>query len=298
MLSFIKDERNPIYGDASTGTLFDVYVTGREEGGYRMDFSWRPQRALAVAFSDDGVAWTAPRATLPPDPVTGWEDQVNRNCVLKVGDRYLMWYTGQARGMSFIGLAESEDGLAFRRVGKEPVLIPERYWEGTSVMNPCVLFENGVFRMWYSAGETYEPNVLAYAESSDGIRWRKSPINPIFVKEPANDHEKDRIGGCQILPHEKLGYLLFYIGYRDVDTAFISVACSPDGVTRFRRFRGNPIVSPEKGSWDADACYKPSALYDAAKGGWRLWYNGRAGGTEYIGHAFAEGDFQESDFEE
>lgn len=296
MERFVKHPENPIYGGRETGTLFDVYVT-RENGLYRMDYSWRPKKALAVAFSEDGIHWTAPRATLECDPATGWEDDINRSCVMRTQNGYKIWYTGQARGYSFIGYAESDDGLHFRRVRSEPVLYSERQWEGYSVMNPCVLYENGTYRMWYSAGETYEPNVLAYAESTDGINWRKSPVNPIFVKNPRKEYEQDRIGGCQVLRHPKVGYLLFYIGYRDIDTAHICVAASPNGVTQWKRLKANPIAAPDAGAWDGDACYKPSALYDAQKDLWQVWYNGRRGGEEYIGTITAHGDFTPDDFE-
>ena len=294
---FRKHRGNPIYGDSETGTLFDVYVTGQADETLRMDFSWRKNHTCAVAFSEDGEHWTPPQSTLAPDPASGWEDMVNRNCVLKIGDAYKMWYTGQARGHSFIGLAESADGIRFRRVGTQPVLYPERPWEGASVMNPCVLYENGVFRMWYSAGETYEPNVLAYAESADGAHWHKSPINPIFVNAPQNEFERDRIGGCQMIPHKTLGYLLFYIGYHDIDTACICCAYSKNGVTQFHRCKYNPLVFPTPGAWDADACYKPSALYDEKSDLWRVWYNGRSGAEEYVGLAVKDGDFSERDFE-
>ena len=36
-MQFIKDPNNPIYGDAQTGTLFDVYVTKDDEKRLRMD---------------------------------------------------------------------------------------------------------------------------------------------------------------------------------------------------------------------------------------------------------------------
>ena len=293
---FVKHPSNPVYGDAGTGTLFDAVVARQPEGGLRMDFSWRTKDSLAVAFSGDGVHWTAPRVTLPPEPSSCWEDLVNRNCVLKTGSTYKMWYTGQAHGNSYIGCAESADGLTFRRVQTAPVLFPEAPWEGASVMNPCVLYENGVYRMWYSAGETYEPNVLCYAESGDGLHWHKSARNPILEKDPLNAYERDRIGGCQVLPHKKYGYLVFYIGYRDINTACICAAASADGVTDFRRCRLNPLIAPTPGAWDADACYKPTALYDAEKDVWRIWYNGRAGNKEYIGLAEKQGDFTEEDF--
>ncbi|MCQ2432375.1 MAG: hypothetical protein MJ175_07215 [Clostridia bacterium] len=299
MIHFKKSPENPIYGGPATGTLFDVYVTKeRADGPYRMDLSWRPKKALAVTYSIDGIHFGEMQITLSHDPESGWEDNINRNGVLKIGDTYRMWYTGQARGYSFIGLAESSDGEHFTRIGSEPVLIPERHWEGMSVMNPCVLYENGIYRMWYAAGETYEPNVIAYAESDDGITWRKSKINPIVVKNPGKEYEQDRIGGCQVLKHPTLGYLMFYIGYRDINTACICAAASKNGITGWKRCKANPLVTPDKGMWDEDSCYKPSAYYDAEKNTWQIWYNGRKKSDEYIGTAIAEGDFTLDDFED
>ena len=293
---FQKYEGNPIFGNAATGTLFDVYLTALNEG-LRMDLSTRKNDSVAVSFSEDGIRWTEPATTLGPDAGTGWEDAVNRNCVLKVGGVWRMWYTGQAHGNSWIGVAESADGVTFRRVTDSPVLSPEAPFEGASVMNPCVLYEDGLYKMWYSAGETYEPNVLCYAESADGIRWTKSPRNPILEKNPAKEYEQNRIGGCQVLRHPTLGYLVFYIGYRDINTACICAAASADGVSGFRRCRDNPLVAPTPGDWDADSCYKPSAVYDGTRALWRIWYNGRAGGMEYIGLAQKQGDFGNDDFE-
>ena len=150
--------------------------------------------------------------------------------------------------------------------------------------------------MWYAAGETFEPNVLAYAESKDGIHWEKSRINPIFVKDRRNEYEQNRVGGCQVLKVDGLGYLMFYIGYKDIHTACICAALSPDGKTQWKRCVKNPLVVPEKNSWDEDSCYKPSAMYDENMGGWRIWYNGRRDHDEYIGEAFMPGDFSPEDF--
>ena len=291
MNHFVKFEGNPVFGDAETGTVFDAYVQ-LIDGRYRMDFSWREKKACAVTFSDDGIHWENPRMTLKCNPESGWEDDINRNCVIRA-DRslYQMWYTGQARGHSFIGYAESSDGIHFDRKYGEPILIPEYPYERESVMNPCVLYENGAYRMWYSAGETYEPNVLAYATSADGIHWHKSRINPIFVQERNNFFEKERIGGCQIIKTEDMGYVMFYIGYEDIHTARICVARSADGVTKFERSVLNPIVEPTSGEWDCAACYKPTAVWNGKERKWMLWYNGRNGCREYIGLAeFGERD--------
>ena len=285
---FVKYEGNPIIGGSETGTCFDVYVT-QENSRYRMDFSWRPKNSLAVTFSSDGIVWDEPYISLHENPASGWEDAINRNCVLYLDGKYKMWYTGQANGKSFIGYAESDDGLNFRRVRKEPVLVPEFPFEQESVMNPCVLFENGSYKMWYAAGEIYEPNVLCYAESSDGISWQKSDVNPIFTCDVNNYYEKDRVGGCQVLKTDDMGYLMFYIGYEDINTARICLAQSDNGVTNWKRYESNPIISPDPGTWDADACYKPSVLWSEKQKAWLLWYNGRNGSPEYIGLAQHEG---------
>ena len=285
---FVKYENNPVLGGLEMGTCFDVYVT-RDNGRYRMDFSWRPKRSMAVTFSDDGIHWEYPQITLPNTEESGWEHHVNRNCVLKIDGKYRMWYTGQQNDKSCIGYAESEDGIHFHRVQTEPIMVADRPWEQPSVMNPCVLFENGVYKMWYAAGENYEPNVLAYAESADGIHWEKYGTDPVFAADPKNIYEQNRVGGCQVIKTPDMGYVMFYIGYETIDKAQICVAHSPNGITDWEKSPFNPIVTPTPDQWDADACYKPSILWNEEKQQWMLWYNGRKRYDEYIGYVYKDG---------
>lgn len=283
MSIFKKYASNPVFGKPETGSFFDPYVTW-DGTRYRMDFSDRMNKACAVSFSRDGIHWDAPQITLPPHPLSGWEDHVNRNCVIRENGRYQMWYTGQARGYSFLGYAESTDGIHFSRCSDEPILVPEFPWEKESVMNPCVRYEAGRYRMWYSAGETYEPNVIAYAESSDGIHWQKRKANPIFVCDRHHPFEQNRIGGCCVVKTHD-AYVLFYIGYEDIDTARICAAKSHDGVVGWTRTPLNPLLEPDANGWDGDACYKPAALWNETAQKWMLWYNGRRGNAERIGLA-------------
>ena len=287
--SFEKYDGNPVFGNIGTGTMFDAYVWKPDGKTLRMDVSWRPKSALAVTFSEDGIHWSEPQITLDLTDACDWENNLNRNCVLPdpFGDGYLMYYTGQwwdhTGGYSKIGLARSADGIHFERVQREPVMVPEADFEGASVMNPFVMYENGKFRMWYAAGETYEPNVICYAESDDGIRWNKYAGNPIFRGNPEKEYEKARIGACHVLP-EGDGYLMFYIGYRDIHTACVCAARSKDGITGWERVPENPLVMPDPGTWDACSCYKPTVIRDE-DGSYHLWYNGRVDGYEYIGYA-------------
>ncbi len=286
---WVKRASGPVLGGPEMGTCFDVNVIPHGSAKYNMYFSWRPKKAIALARSDDGENWSEPKIVLQFDESSGWEDNLNRASILYWKGKYHMWYTGQAREYSKIGYAVSKDGEHFTRVTTDPVMVPEYNYEGYSVMNPYVLRDEKrkVFRMWYASGETYEPNVICYAESKDGIHWQRSPLNPIFVN--GKDWEQDRIGGCEVHPLPDGSYVMFYIGYSDINTARIGAAVSPDGIRQWKRLAANPIVEPTPDYFDASACYKPSVFRDVENNRWQLWYNGRKGGAEYIGYAIHEG---------
>jgi predicted GH43/DUF377 family glycosyl hydrolase len=276
----------PVLG-GKLGTCFDICVL-EDAGVYKMYFSWRPKQSIALVESRDGIHWDEPRIVLGPAQ-TGWEDDLNRPSVIKVGDRYHMWYTGQFNGHSSIGYATSSDGLHWDRRGR-PVLEAIQPWEKVAVMCPSVLWDEAhrQFQMWYSGGDQYEPDAIGYATSPDGVTWTKHD-GPIFQADPASRWEQHKVTACQVLPwHGE--FVMFYIGFRDIDHAQIGIARSPDGISNWERMKGNPIISPTVDSWDADACYKPFVIYDEKAKRWLLWYNGRHGGFEQIGMATKSGE--------
>ena len=160
-----------------------------------------------------------------------------------------------------------------------------------------MLQEDGLIRCYYRGlkpdytGEQIDGHpgeYTGYAESNDGVAWRKSALNPIFV-QGREFYDKDRIGGCEVKQLPDGRFVMFYIGYEDIDTARIGAAVSENGVTNWRRLASNPIVSPGVGKWDGDACYKPSVYRDEENKRWLLWYNGRLKGAEYIGLVIHKG---------
>ncbi len=279
---------NPVMG-GKYGTCFDISVL-REGDTWRMYLSWRPKKSLAMVESKDGIHWSEPpRIVFGPRAETGWEDEINRPCVLKKGDTYHLWYTGQTKTRSWIGYATSMDGVNWKRMSDKPVLTADQPWElNLAVMCPSVLWDEAtrLFRMWYSGGEQGEPNAIGYATSPDGLVWTKHAANPVFTAEPKSPWEKHKVTGCQV---EKVGdwHVMFYIGFQDEATARICLARSKDGITNWQRHPANPVISPGKNKWDHLACYKPYAIFDGGK--WLLWYNGRQDSLEQIGVALHEG---------
>ena len=227
---------------------------------------------------------------LKPNPESGWEDELNRPCVIYHENQYHMWYTGQAKGKSWIGYATSFDGISWTRMSPKPVLSPGGKWEKIAVMCPDVIWDDNFscFRMWFSGGEQYEPNAIGYASSSDGIHWN-ALTEPVFTPNKTNLWECDRVAACQVILYQGW-HLMFYIGFADIDRASICMARSRDGITGWERFKANPIISAGKDTWDQDACYKPYVIFNGTQ--WLLWYNGRNNTKEQIGLAYHKTDLE------
>ena len=289
---WVKYTNNPVLG-GSLGTCFDISVL-KDGDRFRMWFSWRPKKSIALVESQDGIHWSDPEIVLSP-ATSGWEEDVNRPVVVKRSDGYHMWYTGQVwrngpggKDRACIGYATSPDGKIWARASIKPVLTPESAWEGVAVMCPHVIWDGQTrsFRLWYSGGEMEEPNAIGYATSPNGVNWTRSDQNPIFQGDRKIPWEQQRVTGCQVI-RQGDWYLMFYIGFRDIQHAQIGIARSRDGISNWQRLPANPIIRPGLNRWDHDACYKPYAVLDGQR--WLLWYNGRHGGTEQIGLAIHDG---------
>jgi hypothetical protein len=89
-----------------------------------------------------------------------------------------MWYVscarwtlvdGQPRHHYHIRYAESADGVHWTRRGHVAVDFQDE--TEYAMARPCVLKEDGRYKMWFCVrGEAYR---LAYAESDDGLSWRR-----------------------------------------------------------------------------------------------------------------------------
>jgi hypothetical protein len=85
-----------------------------------------------------------------------------------------LYYEGSNGDSSAIGLAHSDDGLSWERVGDGPVLGrgAAGAWDDSSVGSPTVVFDedNSTYHLWYE-GSDGSLSRIGYATSSDGITW-------------------------------------------------------------------------------------------------------------------------------
>lgn len=272
----------PVIGGVNE-IYFDPFVR-KVKDKYIMIVSYRNDNSIRISYSENGILWAKPENILTGRP-GAWDSIVNRASYLVFNDMYYMWYSGQNNGRSAIGLAMSKDGCTFERCCNNALITADREYEGVSVMNPCVLWDEteNLFKMWYSAGENYEPDVICYAISYDGMEWIKHKHNPV-LKRGIEEYDMAKVGGCDVIKYKGI-YHMFYIGYENIDNARICHAFSKDGIN-WERDRDNPILSPAKDMWDKHAVYKPTVCLDENR--LYLWYNGRTNTKEYIGLAVRE----------
>lgn len=96
-------------------------------------------------------------------------------CVLRERNKWKMWYVSgiywKNENLPFYNIkyATSNDGIFWERKGK--IAIDFINNNEHALARPCVIYNNGFYRMWYSyKGNNYR---IGYADSEDGLKWTR-----------------------------------------------------------------------------------------------------------------------------
>ena len=138
-------------------------------------------------------------------------------------------------------------------------------WDRVIRERGYLLLEKGVYHLWYTGyrGERSDVKLLGYATSSDGIRWRRHPDNPIFRDSWVEDMSVVRDGDK---------YYMFAEGKHDIAHMLTSIdrrTWKDHGPLDVRQTNGEPIASGPYGTptvWVED-------------GTWYLFYERRDAGV-------------------
>jgi hypothetical protein len=220
------------------------------------------------------------------------------------GQLKYLYYTGWTLGGTVpyhnsVGLAVSSDGgLTFERLYKGPLFgltHREPYFTGTS----CVLIEGGIFRNWYMSctrwemidGRAEPMYHLKYAESSDGVHWKRDGRVAIDYKSPA----EAGIARASVLKIGS-GYQMWYSyrgtgGYRSgtADSYRIGYAESSDGLC-WRRLDERAGIDVSIDGWDSRMIEYPYVLVHGDQ--LFMFYNGNTFGQTGFGYATAGAAWQ------
>lgn len=147
-----------------------------------------------------------------------------------------------------------------------PVLAPQGDgFESAGVFNPAVIKKDGKFVMLYRAQDKSGTSRLGFAESTDGIHFRRRP-QPVL--SPEADYEKD--GGVEDPRLVKIGgtYYLTYTGYNKKD-AQLCLATSED-LTQWQR--KGVIMPAYKGRWNVGWTKSGAILTEKVNGRYWMYY--------------------------
>ena len=179
---------------------------------------------------------------------------------------------------------------------------PKGAWDAGMVESPVIWRDSrtGRFAMVYTGYARTREDIRGYkavarpqvglAWSDDLMHWQKDPRNPIFGPSGvAGSSDAEGTPGPFVIEAQGT-YFLFYFGTTHVGyergTKAMNVATSTDLVT-WKRYEGNPIISPAGSGWRKDAIWHPNVVkHDST---YYLFFNasGVVNGheEEYIGYA-------------
>lgn len=143
--------------------------------------------------------------------------------IIKQGDTWKMWYTSGSRWKMINGKPEicyhikyatSHDGIDWIRNNVDCIL---PLHELEVVARPSVLFENGVYKMWYSKRRIDGFRINSqngyrggYAESYDGVKWKR--LDEMFgIGLSENDWDSEAIAYPYVFKL-KGKYIMLYNG--------------------------------------------------------------------------------------
>jgi len=245
---------------------------------------------IHYATSPDGINWTEhPEGTLPPGDSGTWDSKVRDTpCVIKDSFGYKLWYTGADHiGPPYddsltlvIGFATSNDGINWD-AWQEPVLLkgPPGSWDSKWIESPAVIYEDGIYKMWYTGVSENGIVQIGYATSTNGWDWEKDTSNPVLQVGDPGSGEDFMVGVCSVIKRDTF-YEMWYAGvsfadisYNDtIDTVNIGYATSVNGV-EWSKYENNPVLTTYYPTYDPDSSgpWAPSVLFIGDE--YMMWYD-------------------------
>lgn len=275
----------------------------------RVYFATRPQAGLSLPTFIDLDANDVTKVLSIHDrpildvgaPGTFDADGVMPSCVVRTGDRVMLYYSGWSRlgGVApynnATGLAVSEDGgTTFRRLFQGPILdrTPDEPWSATS---PTVIWDGTLWHMWYSSGSGWV-NVddkleheyqLKHATSVDGVRWQRDALPVIQSYNPHESQTRPAI------LRDGSGWRLWFsfrgsVAFRSTGQTYRLGHARSTDLTTWIRCDDQAGIDISPTGWDSQMLCYPDVV--TVRGDTILFYNGNGFGATGFGAAILEPD--------
>jgi predicted GH43/DUF377 family glycosyl hydrolase len=207
------------------------------------------------------------------------------------GTEYKIYFGGHD-GTSFAtGLATSKDlesGWVAHPANPVFTVGPAGSWDEIAASNATVLFEDGMYKMWYIGADGNSVTRIGYATSPDGIAWTKYENNPVLDLSE-NGWDSGHLHTPYVIKDGGM-YKMWYAGHGGSVTNWaIGYATSSDGIS-WTRNSGTPVLEAES-MWESALMHTPTVIKDNGK--FLMWYAGQdasadIGGVAQTGFAISD----------
>ena len=162
-----------------------------------------------------------------------------------------------------------------------PILITSHnYFDEYGVTQPQIIFENGVYRMYYFGIGGSASKYVLYAVSNDGIVWNKPFNYPILYPGSYGTWDSWAVHPGAVFKDDDGIYKMYYYGYADQYSQWhIGLATSTDGII-WEKYP-QPILYGTSG-WEFQICTHSIVKKN---GTYYLYYYGRTAPNYRIGLA-------------
>ena len=145
----------------------------------------RSKTSIGLANSADAKRWSKHgKAVLAPGPSRSWDETgVGDPYVIRCRGIYAMYYLGQNRfGIQRLGVARSADGVHWQKSHTNPILDtgPPGGFDERGLGEPAVFRAADRYLMLYTGRDANEDRRIGWAESVNGVDWKKLRTQPML----------------------------------------------------------------------------------------------------------------------
>lgn len=178
---------------------------------------------------------------------------------------FMAFLVGTIFTVCFETARSSNDGTNWIKHSENPLdLEPERTVES------WVIYEPGIFKMWYTGIDNLGIHRIYFATSPDGVNW--TPCGIVLDMGKSGSWEGLAVRRPVVLL-DGIIYKMWYMGHDGVAHR-IGYATSMDGIN-WTKYEANPVLVPGgNGGWDDGGLGEFTVTFDGAL--YRMWYNGQA----------------------
>mgnify|MGYP005990216203 CR=1 FL=1 len=189
--------------------------------------------------------------------------------VIKIKENYNMYYVGWTRKVSVpydwsIGLAQSIDGVNFKRLNKGPIISNTNKEPFLQAGCSSIFKENGIYSLFYTSGIKWIENgdekpesmyQIMQATSIDGVHWERNS-EPIISSIVDNESQ----ASPSVIKNNGVWHMVFSyrysVDFRNKERGYRLGYATSNDLKTWKRNDGFLNISVSEKGWDSEmVCY-------------------------------------------